>query len=114
MKKFYIVVGGLKPHWLGQRIAQWVRYYAKTHSNSEFSIVDLNKRDKKTITAKVKELNSIAGASGVIVISPEYASRAFSARLFELFKGVSRRSADLPVAFVSYLTLIHISEPTRR
>ena len=93
MKNIYIVVGGIRPHWLGQRIAQWVRFNAKRKTNDRYIIVDIKdiERDK---------LN-ISDADAFIVIAPEY-SFGTPNRLRSAVRTASRRAYQVPVAFVSY------------
>lgn len=93
MKNIYIVVGGIRPHWLGQRIAQWVRFNAKNKTQDRYIIVDI--KDIET-----DKLN-ISDADAFIVIAPEY-SFGTPKKLIKAVGTVSKRAAEVPIGFVSY------------
>lgn len=104
MKRIYIIVGGIKPQWLGRRIAQWVRVNAKRQSNAIVTIVSMDElsfNNKRSEEGRHKKRN-LMDADGYILIAPEYEAGQ-SKDVAALVKQLKQQgNKQKPVAFVSY------------
>ncbi len=104
MKRIYIIVGSVRPHWLGKRIAQWVRVNAKNQANTTYTIV--NAEDIALGTAEDNELINkrtydLANADGYILVAPEYESNKHST-INRVLSALKQEVSNKPVAFVAY------------
>ena len=105
MKKVYIIVGSMRPHWLGKRIAQWVRVTAKTQTKAAITIVDaddiiLSDSDRVSRPGERRKYD-LADADGYIVIAPEYESGKETV-VRSVVAALEQAESQKPVAFVSY------------
>lgn len=107
MKRVYIIVGSMKPHWLGKRIAQWVRINAKKHTDASVSIIAADDiiLTEQTSTASAsynsKKRYNLSEADGYIVIAPEYESGK-ETTINHVIQALRQNEGTKPVAFVSY------------
>jgi NAD(P)H-dependent FMN reductase len=108
MKRVYIIVGSMRPHWLGKRIAQWVRINAKKHTDASVSIIaadDIILPDQAEGAASSflgsKKQYNLSDADGYIVIAPEYESGK-ETTINHVIQALRQNEGTKPVAFVSY------------